>query len=70
MESKEAIQQKEEHIRQLVRALPDHKRLMFFRKTEKKLKDADTYEYFTEHLSILEQILIQKLISILLRNAY
>lgn len=43
MESKEAIQQKEEHIRQLVRALPDHKRLKFFKETEKKLKDADTY---------------------------
>ena len=43
MESKEAIQQKEEHIRQLVRALPDHKRLRFFKETEKKLKDADTY---------------------------
>ncbi len=43
MESKEAIQQKEEHIRQLVRALPDHKRLKFFKETEMKLKDADTY---------------------------
>ena len=43
MESKEVIQQKEEHIRQLVRALPDHKRLKFFKETEKKLKDADTY---------------------------
>ncbi len=43
MESKEVIQQKEEHIRQLVRVLPDHKRLKFFKETEKKLKDADTY---------------------------
>lgn len=43
MKSKEVIQQDEERIRQLVRELPDDKRLLFFQQTEKSLKDPDTY---------------------------
>lgn len=37
------VQQDEERIRELVRALPDEKRLLFFTQTEKELKDPDTY---------------------------
>lgn len=40
---KEAIQEEEEHIRKLVRELPDEKRLLFFQQAEKNLKDPDTY---------------------------
>lgn len=43
MKPKEVIQQDEERIRKLVRALPDHKRLAFFQRTEESLKDPDTY---------------------------
>lgn len=43
MKSKEAIQEAEEHIRKLVRELPDEKRLLFFQQAEKNLKDPDTY---------------------------
>lgn len=43
MKTKEAIQEEEEHIRKLVRELPDEKRLLFFQQAEKELKDPDTY---------------------------
>jgi len=43
MKTKEAIQEAEEHIRKLVRELPDEKRLLFFQQAEKNLKDPDTY---------------------------
>lgn len=43
MKTKEAIQEAEEHIRKLVRELPDERRLLFFRQAEKNLKDPDTY---------------------------
>lgn len=43
MSSKEEVEAKEETIRKLVRELPDNNRLMFFKKSEKKLKDPDTY---------------------------
>jgi len=43
MKTEEAIQEDEERIRKLVRELPDDKRLLFFKKTEKNLKDPDTY---------------------------
>lgn len=43
MKSKEAIQEDEEHIRKLVRELPDEKRLLFFKRAERNLKDPDTY---------------------------
>ncbi|MBX9917768.1 MAG: TM2 domain-containing protein [Nitrosomonas sp.] len=43
MKSQEAIREDEERIRQLVRALPDDKRLQFFKQTEQELKDPDTY---------------------------
>ncbi|WP_028671054.1 membrane protein [Saccharospirillum impatiens] len=43
MSSKEDRQAEEERIRTLVRALPDEKRADFFRRSEKKLKDPDTY---------------------------
>ena len=43
MKTKEAIQEDEERIRKLVRELPDDKRLLFFKQTEKNLKDPDTY---------------------------
>ena len=43
MKTKEAIQEEEEHIRKLVRELPDDKRLLFFQQVEKNLKDPDTY---------------------------
>ena len=39
----EAVQEDEERIRQLVRELPDDKRLIFFKQIEKDLKDPDTY---------------------------
>lgn len=43
MKTEEMVQQDEERIRRLVRALPDEKRLRFFTQTEKELKDPDTY---------------------------
>ena len=43
MSSKEEVEAKEETIRKLVRELPDNNRLMFFKKSEKNLKDPDTY---------------------------
>ncbi len=43
MKTEEMVQQDEERIRRLVRALPDEKRLQFFTQTEKELKDPDTY---------------------------
>lgn len=43
MVSKEIVQEKEERIRKLVRELSDEKRLIFFKASEKKLKDPDTY---------------------------
>lgn len=43
MKSQEAIREDEERIRQLVRALPDDKRLQFFKQAEQELKDPDTY---------------------------
>ena len=43
MLSKETVQEKEESIRKLVRELSDEKRLIFFKESEKKLKDPDTY---------------------------
>lgn len=43
MISKEVVQEEEERLRQLVRKLPDDKRLQFFRQAEKDLKDPDTY---------------------------
>lgn len=43
MKTEEMVQQDEERIRELVRALPDEKRLLFFTQTEKELKDPDTY---------------------------
>ncbi len=43
MKTWEAIREDEEHIRRLVRELPDEQRLRFFKKTEQRLKDPDTY---------------------------
>ncbi|PSJ18083.1 hypothetical protein [Nitrosomonas supralitoralis] len=43
MRTKEAIQEDEERIRELVRELTDEKQLQFFKQTEKDLKDPDTY---------------------------
>ncbi len=43
MTSKEEVQEKEENIRKLVRELPDDRRLKFYKESEKKLKDPDTY---------------------------
>lgn len=43
MKTTEAIQEDEERIRKLVRELPDEKRLIFFKRAEKNLKDPDTY---------------------------
>ena len=43
MKTKEAIQEDEESIRKLVRELPDEQRLRFFKQTEQRLKDPDTY---------------------------
>lgn len=37
------VNEEEERIRQRVRQLPDDKRFVFFQKTEKQLKDPDTY---------------------------
>ena len=41
--SKEAVQEQEESIRKMVRELSDEMRLSFFKESEKKLKDPDTY---------------------------
>lgn len=41
--NKDEVQENEERIRKLVRELPDHSRLMFFKESEKKFKDPDTY---------------------------
>ena len=43
MKSQETIRENEERIRQRVRALPDDKRLQFFKQAEQELKDPDTY---------------------------
>lgn len=43
MTTKEAVQEKEETIRALVRDLPDGNRAEFHEECEKKLKDPDTY---------------------------
>lgn len=43
MKTWEAIREDEELIRRLVRELPDEQRLQFFKKTEQRLKDPDTY---------------------------
>ncbi len=43
MKTEEAIQEDEERIRRLVREMPDEQRLFFFKQTEQKLKDPDTY---------------------------
>ncbi len=43
MSYKKEVQEKEESIRKLVRKLPDDMRLTFFKESEKKLKDPDTY---------------------------
>jgi TM2 domain-containing membrane protein YozV len=43
MLSEAEVNEEEERIRQRVRQLPDDKRFVFFRKTEKQLKDPDTY---------------------------
>jgi len=43
VKTREAIQEDEERIRRLVRKLPDEQRLRFFKKTEQRLKDPDTY---------------------------
>lgn len=43
MRTKEAIQEDEERIRRLVRELSDEQRLRFFKQTEQRLKDPDTY---------------------------
>ncbi len=43
MLSKEIVQEKEENIRKLIRELPETTRAAFYRETEKKLKDPDTY---------------------------
>ncbi|MCP5245023.1 MAG: TM2 domain-containing protein [Burkholderiales bacterium] len=43
MISQEEVLNEEEHIRKLVRALPDDKRYVFYKETEKQLKDPDTY---------------------------
>ena len=43
MLDKEAVQEREEKIRLLVRELPDRDRLAFFKESEKQLKDPDTY---------------------------
>jgi TM2 domain-containing membrane protein YozV len=41
--SKQTAQEKEESIRKLVRELTDEKRRTFFKESEKKLRDPDTY---------------------------
>jgi len=43
MSSKEEVQEKEESIRKLVRELPENRRAIFFKESEIKLKDPDTY---------------------------
>ncbi|WP_020592395.1 TM2 domain-containing protein [Kiloniella laminariae] len=43
MLSKEEVLAREEKLRKQVRDLPDDQRLSFFRETEKRLKDPDTY---------------------------
>ena len=43
MSSKQKVEEKEEAIRKLVRELPDNSRRMFFKESDKKLKDPDTY---------------------------
>jgi len=43
MSSTQSIQDQEEHLRDLVRQLPDAERLEFFRQAEGQLKDPDTY---------------------------
>ena len=43
MISQEEVINEEERLRGLVRALPDDKRYLFYRETEKQLKDPDTY---------------------------
>ncbi len=43
MKTKEVIQEDEERIRKLVRELPDEQRFQFFKRTEQRLKDPDTY---------------------------
>ena len=43
MKTKEAIEEDEERIRRWVRELPDEQRLRFFKQTEQRLKDPDTY---------------------------
>ncbi len=43
MSSKQEVEEKEETIRKLVRELPDNSRLMFFKESDKRLKDPDTY---------------------------
>lgn len=43
MSATDKIQAQEEHLRNLVRQLPDDKRLEFFRRSETTLKDPDTY---------------------------
>jgi TM2 domain-containing membrane protein YozV len=43
MLSSEQVHDAEERLRKNVRALPDDKRLVFFKKAEQRLKDPDTY---------------------------
>ncbi len=43
MKTQEALQEDEERLRKLVRELPDEQRLLFFKQTERKLRDPDTY---------------------------
>lgn len=43
MLSREQVHEAEERLRKNVRALPDNKRLDFFKKAEQNLKDPDTY---------------------------
>ena len=41
--SKDAVEAREERIRQLISALPDEDRSRLYKEAEKKLKDPDTY---------------------------
>lgn len=43
MLSKDAVEQREERIRQQISALPDQDRSRLYKEAEKKLKDPDTY---------------------------
>lgn len=43
MQTREAIEQQEEAIRERVNRLPDGQRLEFYRRSERQLKDPDTY---------------------------